>query len=137
MWGIWVHPSPHFSRKDGDWLREVRTDKAILVFDKEEKAKKRAANNFGYDSYDKVKEDGWCEVRPFDVSLVDFSEKDIQDAIFDRLSTFRQCNTPDDMAAKLLAQYCHALCVLSVKNFLLRGEGVSEKLLVEGEKENG
>ena len=41
MWGIWTFPA--FSKKDGDWLRELGKlgkNKAVLVFDEEEEAKK-------------------------------------------------------------------------------------------------
>lgn len=60
VWGIWNLGG---AAQKGDWLREQRGD-GIIAFTNRRTARARAAAEYGYTSYKKVRADGWCEVRP-------------------------------------------------------------------------
>lgn len=67
MFGIWVRESA--SREHAEWLRELPSkvddgDVAVLAFTTRHEAEARAAKHFGYDTYDQMLADNWCEVRP-------------------------------------------------------------------------
>lgn len=56
FYGIW-----EVSKKD--WMRCFYND-ATYAFDTEEAAKKYAAYNWGYDTYEEVVRDDWAIVKP-------------------------------------------------------------------------
>ena len=62
MWGIWCKDTE-------DWLRELpsKVDDgglAVLAFTSKRDACRRAAKNYGFDTYTRAKRCDWCEVRP-------------------------------------------------------------------------
>ena len=64
MWGIWCKDR---GEDRGDWLRELPipgyVSHAVLAFDTKTAACRRAAAEYGFDTYSEAKRHGWCEVR--------------------------------------------------------------------------
>lgn len=66
LYGIWCKD---LNNNKGDWYRELpsKVDDggiAILAYTSQREAKKRAAQEYGFDTYAEVKKNDWCEVRP-------------------------------------------------------------------------
>jgi hypothetical protein len=66
LYGIWCYD---LRDGKGDWYRELRSNVddggiALLVFASIHKAKSRAAQEYGFDTYAEAKKNGWVEVRP-------------------------------------------------------------------------
>ena len=58
MFGIW-------DKDKNDWVREgAVSGRAILAFEHEEAAEERAAQRFGFETYEEAADEGWCEVKP-------------------------------------------------------------------------
>jgi hypothetical protein len=65
MYGIWL-------METGGWMRELPSkvdggNIALLAFESKREACKRAAKEFGYETYTEMKRDGWCEVRTLNI----------------------------------------------------------------------
>lgn len=59
MWAIWCK---ELNGGKGDWLMCPECE-AILAFKTKAAACKRAAKEYGFDSYSEAKRNKWCEVR--------------------------------------------------------------------------
>ena len=59
MWGIWCKERKN---NKGDWFR-CGECAAILAFESKADACKRAAQEYGFDTYTEAKARDWCEVR--------------------------------------------------------------------------
>lgn len=61
-----------WSLEDNDWVRELNEYKAkpILLFEKESDAERRAAEYWGFNTYQEVVESGYAKIRPLTLDLV-------------------------------------------------------------------
>lgn len=62
MYGIWCKDTASHRHNVEDWYRCPECE-CVCAFETKAKAFRRAAEIYGYDSYSKMKKDGWCEVR--------------------------------------------------------------------------
>ncbi len=58
MFGIYILGTG----KDRGWMHGTDGD-TVLVYESLKKAKSRAMEEYGYDDYDELVADGWCQVR--------------------------------------------------------------------------
>lgn len=83
----------------GDWMREQGST-AVLAWSDESKARKVAADEWGYDTYEQAVADGWCEVRP----LMDSVHAAAPELLEAAKQMVRSLNgNPDDFAGMLAA----------------------------------
>lgn len=66
LYGIWCKDE---KKNRGDWLREFPSNVqdggiAILAFTSKRQAQRRAADNYGFDTYSEAKKNDWVEVKP-------------------------------------------------------------------------